>query len=96
MMDPNTQPLKDVINELLELYKLSEKIDEVTLMEQWQELMGKMIAQHTKKIYLNKRRLYIEVSSSVVRSELALAKSKIIEMLNKSFGRDIVHDIVLK
>ena len=95
-MDPNSQPLKDVINELLEKYKLSEKIDEVTLMEQWQELMGKMISQHTKKIYLNKRRLYIEVSSSVVRSELAIAKSKIIEMLNKSFGRDIVHDIVLK
>lgn len=96
MRQSNDQTLKEVINELLEKYRLTEKIDEVTLMQQWQELMGKMIAQHTKRIFLNKKKLYIELSSSVVRSELAIAKTKIIEMLNKSFGREVVKDIILK
>lgn len=96
MRDSNNQILKDVITELLEKYRLSEKIDEVTLMEQWEELMGKVIATHTKQIYLNKKKLYVVLNSSVVRSELAIAKSKIIEMLNKSFGREIINDIVLK
>ncbi len=96
MRQSNDQTLKEVINELLEKYRLTEKIDEVTLMQQWQELMGKMIAQHTKRIFLNKKKLYIELSSSVVRSELAIAKTKIIEMLNTSFGREVVKDIVLK
>jgi predicted nucleic acid-binding Zn ribbon protein len=96
MRQSNDQTLKEVINELLEKYRITEKIDEVTLMEQWQELMGKMIAQHTKRIYLKNKKLFIELSSSVVRSELAIAKSKIIEMLNKNFGREVVKDIVLK
>lgn len=96
MRDSNNQILKDVITELLEKYRLSEKIDEVMLMEQWEELMGKVIATHTKQIYLNKKKLFVVLNSSVVRSELAIAKSKIIEMLNKSFGREIINDIVLK
>jgi len=92
----NEKPLKDVIREFLSHYKLENKLNEITLLEKWEEVVGKMIARHTTKIKIEKRVLYVEVDSSIVRSELSMIKTAIIERLNSYLKKPLIDKIVLK
>jgi len=90
------QPLGDIIIELLSKYRLGEKLDEHTLKGKWSEIAGPLVAKHTKSITLKKKILYIELDSSVVRKELSMIRSEIIEQLNSYFHKNSIEGIVLK
>jgi predicted nucleic acid-binding Zn ribbon protein len=92
----NEKPLKEVIREFVEHYRLEKKLNEVTLIEKWEEVVGKMIAKHTTNIHIDKCILYVEVDSSIVRSELNLIKTAIILRLNGYFKKPMIDKIVLK
>ncbi len=95
-MIQNEKPLKDAIREFVEYYKLEKKLNEITLIEKWEEVTGKIIAKHTTNIFIDKRTLFVEVDSSIVRSELSLMKSEIITRLNSFLNRPLIDKIVLK
>lgn len=90
------KPLKDVIRQFVEHYKLENKLNEFTLIEKWEEVAGKMITNHTIKINIDKRTLYVEVDSSIVRNELSLIKTALITRLNSYFKKPLIDKIVLK
>jgi predicted nucleic acid-binding Zn ribbon protein len=91
---PEPNVLADVINRLIDTYKLRGKYNESYIISQWELLVGPAIANRTTQLYFSDKKLYIQVNSSPLRSELALAKTKFIEMLNKEIGDKVVHDIV--
>ncbi len=92
----NEYTIKDAINALLKTYKLDDKMAENKLITSWDSIMGKMIANHTKDIFIKNKQLFVTLDSSALRNELAMAKTKIIKMLNDSVGKEIVNDIVFK
>lgn len=89
-------PLKEAIEKLLKVYKISDKMDEITLRKEWEELMGKAIANKTKKLELRKRVLIIDIESSVLRQELSFAKEKLKESLNRKLKRRAVDEILFR
>ncbi len=97
MRKPNNEKhLKDVLQDLLEVYKLRPKINEAKLVEAWERLMGKTIAKSTSKISLKDEVLYLQIDSSVIKSELSFAKSKIIELVNKELGGTYIKRVEIK
>lgn len=90
--EPN--PLAEVIERLIDTYKLRGKYNETYITSQWELLVGPAIAKRTTQLYFSDKKLYIQVNSSPLRSELALAKTKFIEMLNMEIGSKVVHDII--
>ncbi len=92
----NDKHLKDVIQDLLEVYKLRPKINEAKLVEAWERLMGKTIARSTSKISLKDEVLYLQIDSSVIKSELSFAKTKIIELVNKELGGTYIKRVEIK
>lgn len=95
-MSSNERPLREVIREFVEVYRLKNKINQYRLIEKWEEVVGKMIAKHTKGLSVSRRTLYVEMDSSIVRNEVYLLKSKIIAELNKGFNETIIDNMVLK
>lgn len=91
---PEPNVLAEVIDRLIDTYKLRGKYNESYIISKWELLVGPGIANRTTQLYFADKKLYIQVNSSPLRSELALAKSKFIEMLNKELGDKVVHDIV--
>lgn len=87
-------PLKDAIQKLLQVYRMSDKMDEISLVKEWEELMGETIARKTKNIKLKKRVLIIEIESSVLRHELSFAKDKLKESLNRKLKKRVVDEIL--
>jgi hypothetical protein len=96
MRRSNVQNIGEVINELLKELHIDHKLEEVSIINSWGEVMGNNISRATTKLYFKDRVLFVSLSSSVVRNELLMLKSKIIKALNDKAGEKVVDDIVLR
>ncbi|HOY32735.1 MAG TPA: DUF721 domain-containing protein [Bacteroidales bacterium] len=90
------KPLKEILREFVEYYRLEKKLNQVTLIEKWEDVVGKIIARHTTNLHIDKNTLFVEVDSSVIRSELNLNKSTVISRLNSYFKKPVIDKIILK
>jgi predicted nucleic acid-binding Zn ribbon protein len=87
------QPLKEVIEKFLKAYAWDGKMKEMDLVAAWPELMGIAVANRTKEIRIQNKKLFLTIDSSVMREELLLGKQIIIDRLNEYAGQEIVTDI---
>jgi predicted nucleic acid-binding Zn ribbon protein len=93
MRKSQTQKIGDVISECLRELHIDRKLKEVSLVSQWESLMGKTVASRTKQIYIKNRILYIQVTSSVMKSELLMMRQDIIARLNENAGEVLIEDL---
>lgn len=96
MKRQNDQSLKDAINELLNSYHLKEKVNEMRLVNKWEELFGKTISKHTQKIFVNNKKLYLTISSAPLRQELLYSREKIVQRINESIEKDFIKEVVIR
>ncbi|WP_461789613.1 DciA family protein [Pedobacter sp.] len=94
MRKPNDITLKQAIEKLLNHYKLRGKFDETGIVAIWPEIMGTAVANRTKQIYVHQRKLFVRIESSVVKNELLIVKSAIVDKLNEKTGSQVITDIV--
>lgn len=87
------QPLKEIIDKFLKAYAWDGKMKEMDLVAAWPELMGIAVANRTKEIRIQNKKLYLTIDSSVMREELLLGKQIIIDRLNEYAGQEVVTDI---
>lgn len=96
MRKGNEQPIKDVISEMLSSYHIKDKLAEVDIVQQWEKLMGKLIAKNTQKLYIKDKKLFLFIESSALKQELTYSKSKIIEIINNESGTDLIHEVIIR
>lgn len=88
--------MSEALQEFIEKNHLQKGIDRVDAREAWRKLMGNGVNNYTTAIELRGNTLFIALSSSVLREELSLGKSKIITMLNEELGKDLIQKLVLR
>ena len=86
--------VKDAITQLLKAYQLQGKFNETYLEAFWGRIMGNAIASRTNRIYVRDRKLHIEIASAPLRNELVNARQKLIQVVNKDMGTDVIDDVV--
>lgn len=91
----NQQSLKEVIDELIQAYRLKEGLDEVRLRDLWEQLMGDVIAAKTMSINLKGDVLTIRLSSAVLRHELLYKRDEIKKALNEALETEVVKEVIL-
>lgn len=96
MKRTNDQPLKEVIGELLDSYHLREKVNEMRLVQNWEQLFGKTISKYTQKMFVNNKKLYITIDSAPLRQELMYSREKIIERINDAIEKDFIREVVIR
>ncbi|MBL0342078.1 MAG: DUF721 domain-containing protein [Bacteroidetes bacterium] len=77
MRKSNEQSLGDVINQLLDAYKLRGKINEIKVKRTWEDLMGVAIAKRTTNLFIKDTTLFIRLSSAPLREELMFQREKL-------------------
>lgn len=93
MRHSNQQSIKEVIDELIETYKLRGKINEVKLVHSWEKLMGEAVAKRTESIYLRNKTLFIRLSSAPLKTELLYASEKIKKLLNEELAGEYIDEV---
>ena len=89
----NAQPMKELVDKLMSAYQLQGKMTEMEVLSKWEEMMGKAVAVRTTNLQIRQRVLIIRLNSSVMRDELAHGKQIIIERVNQTAGKQIIHDV---
>jgi predicted nucleic acid-binding Zn ribbon protein len=96
MRRSKTISLAEAIKDYVKEMNMEGKLNEVGLINSWEEIVGKAISSRTSNIYIKDRVLYVHLNSSVVRNELLMLRQELMEKLNQKAGTEVIRDIVLK
>lgn len=88
--------LGEALKEFIKENRLQKGMDRVDVKTAWVKLMGNGVNQYTTSVELKGDVLYVSLSSSVLRQELSLGKSKIIALINEELQKEVVKKIVLR
>ena len=94
MKGGNDQPIGAVIRAFFEENPgIRQKILEVRAERAWGEVCGPAILRYTRNLFMKGTVLHVSLSSAVLRNELLLSKSHLIDALNKAVQATAVTDI---
>jgi predicted nucleic acid-binding Zn ribbon protein len=85
--------LKDLMKTLFCSYRQGDKFEETAVINSWEKVVGTMISQKTKKVFINKKTLYLTLDSPALKNELRYHKLVLIEKVNNFAGKEIITDI---
>ena len=63
------------------------------MINSWEQIVGSMIAKNTTKIFINKKVLYLTLSSPALKNELRYHKLVLIDKVNEFAKQKIINDI---
>lgn len=95
-MRGESKPLKQALNELLDTYRLNNKVDEVRFHHVWEEVVGELIMNHTIEIKMFKGVVYLKLDSAALRETLQYTKGEIISAINKKLNKRVIKEIVIR
>lgn len=87
-------PLEEAFQELLKAYRLEGKFREKSLIHEWGDLVGKTIADRTQSVFIQDKKLFVKLSSGPIKREIQMNKSKILQLIEDRFGKEVVTDLV--
>jgi predicted nucleic acid-binding Zn ribbon protein len=95
MRRTNDKSLKEAIEQMLNVYKIKKRYEETGIVANWPEIVGKSVANRTKEIFINDKKLYLRIESSVIKNELMLMRTQIIGKINDKAKEVLVEEIIL-
>ena len=96
MRRSKTQKIDALIQEVLHETKLDVRLKEYQLVNSWEKVIGKTVANATTDIYVRNHKLVVQVRSSVIRNELLMIRDGLVKALNREVEANIINDIIVK
>lgn len=91
----NTKTIKEAFEKMLDEYKIRAKYNESYIIAEWENIVGKTIANKTNKVFIKEKKLYLQTDSSPLKHHLSINKSQLINLINEKAGIIIIDDLVL-
>ena len=88
------QSVGQAIRDMLNTYRISNKYDEANIIESWERLVGKPIANRTKKVFIKNKVLFVEFDSPTMRHDFSLHKVEVLALFRKEFGEGVITEII--
>lgn len=93
----NLIKLGDAIKQVFKQGNLDLKISRFAVKNAWDEIAGKVIANHTVSIFFDEQKnIYLSLDSSVVKNEALYSKEKIVKQINEFCGYELVKNLIIK
>ena len=86
----------EVLEEFFNRPWVAAKVAEGALPEVWRECVGEAVAKATTHFELRGRILFVNISSSVLRSEIFMRRAQLCHELNARSKVELISDIVVK
>ncbi len=96
MRRKETQSISEILKEFTSNSNLGNKLNETRLIENWGKLLGPVIESSTRKMFISKRVLFVYIESPIVRHELFMMRTRLLEALNQSVGENVIDTIVFR
>lgn len=89
-------PLRTVLQSWFDNHEIAADFNERDIILVWEELTGELIKKLTRKIYVNDKVLFVEVSSPALKQELMMIRNDLKKRLNDKFGKPTLKSITIK
>ena len=96
MRRTKTMLVGDVLKEFFAQPHIVAKVAEGRLPDTWREVVGDRAADVTMQLRLVNRVLYAHISSSVIRSELFMRRTTLVDEINRVSGVRLVNVVIIK
>lgn len=84
------------LHESLERQGLVRRIREEEVLQRWDEIVGRAIANHARPTRLRSGVLWLEVTDATWRQELHMMRGGLVEKINAALGESVVQEIRLR
>lgn len=85
-----------ILERLIKQYGLEGKMAEYVIAEKWEDIVGKIIASHTRPVGIRHRRLQVLVDSPAWLQEISFYRRELIERVNRYMGKKIINQVYLR
>lgn len=86
----------DSLSSFLKSARWQNKINEIRMQREWEQIMGKTIARYTREVNLKDGVLIIATDVGPLKQELQFGKEQIIKNINEYFKETVVKEVVIK
>jgi len=83
----------DVVHALLRQQGLEAPLNEYRLIQAWTTVLGTPVERYTRDLYIRNQTLFVVLSSSVLKNELMMQRSLLVQKLNTAAGAQVITDI---
>jgi len=91
----DSKSIKDLMGAFIKENNLTKGFTQIKVKEAWLQVMGNGVQSYTTSIKLQNDVLVVHLRSSVLREELSYGKDKIIDMMNKTLGENLIKKVRL-
>ena len=95
MKREQAKPVKELLALFVDEMGLEPGLNEVRVSALWDELLGPAVASATKQKRLSEGKLFVKITSSVVRNYLFTERTHLVARINEAMGKKLVTDIIL-
>ncbi len=96
MRKSNQQSIGEIVEQFLKENRLDKKLKRAHVIGCWEELMGKVVANHTRNLYFSDQVLFVELDSPALRNELVFRKAEVVKKINADAGEELIKEVVFK
>ncbi len=89
-------PFGEALANVLKQRGMDRKIREHELLDQWEAVVGKAVANYAQPKSFIDGVLYLTVLNAAWRHELTLLRTELIRAINEKLGVELVKEIILK
>ena len=83
----------DVVRVLLRQQGLETPLNEYRLIQSWTDVTGKTEERYTRDLYIKGQTLFVCLSSSVLKNELMMQRTLLVQRLNAAVGAQVITEI---
>ena len=76
--------------------RFSDGLQKQNIASIWAAVLGSTIAHYTNSIRLEKKTLYVSISSAALRNELVYEKEKLIAKINKELVHRSIEELIIR
>lgn len=92
----NEQTLQEVMQVILKKYNLEKRFEQTEVADIWNKTLGPSVAKQTSRVLLKDGILTVYLDSALVKQELNMLKTRLIESLNESMGKEVITEIRIR
>lgn len=96
MKRSEAQPIGKLVQAYLREESLESPLNQYRLVNSWNVVMGPGIALYTRSLSIKNQTLYVQITSSALRQELLMRRSRLVDKLNECVGAQVITDIVFR
>jgi predicted nucleic acid-binding Zn ribbon protein len=94
-MNNKEKNIGDVLNKMMDKYRLTSKMHEMELVKTWEEITGTLVAKHTTKLEMRGKTLYAWFDQGPLKNEIFLRRDQLLKAINERLGDNFIEKIFI-